>query len=49
MMHRIFTSALSLALLAALALPVGAAGPEESTDLIAPAPLTVQVDGEAVT
>ena len=49
MMHRIFTSALSLALLAALALPVGAAGPEESPDLIAPAPLTVQVDGEAVT
>ena len=49
MMHRIFTSALSLALLAALALPVGAAGPEESPALIAPAPLTVQVDGEAVT
>ena len=49
MMHRIFTSALSLALLAALALPVGAAGPEESPALIVPAPLTVQVDGEAVT
>ena len=49
MMHRIFTASLSLALLAALALPVGAAGPEESPDLIVPAPLTVQVDGEAVT